>query len=254
MGSKSRIAKFIVPIIQKCIDDNEINTYVEPFCGGCNIIDKIKCKIRIANDVNPYLIALFQHLQTGGELPADVSRTLYSKVRAEHKTNIYEPWLVGAVGFLASYNGRWFDGGYAQPGWEKNKNGELVRYRNYYQEAKNNIVSQISSLKNVIFLCQDYKECNIPDNSLIYCDPPYKNTKQFANAIDFDYEIFWQQIREWSLEHFVITSELNASPDFECIWEKQCSRSIKAADKSTAVEKLFIYNKGKFFNYLQDPR
>lgn len=42
MGSKSRIAKDIVPIIQKCIDDNNLETYIEPFVGGANIIDKIK--------------------------------------------------------------------------------------------------------------------------------------------------------------------------------------------------------------------
>ena len=42
MGSKSRIAKDIVPIIQKCINDNNIQVYIEPFVGGANIIDKIK--------------------------------------------------------------------------------------------------------------------------------------------------------------------------------------------------------------------
>ena len=34
MGSKSRIAKYIVPIIQSYIDDYGINTYIEPFVGG----------------------------------------------------------------------------------------------------------------------------------------------------------------------------------------------------------------------------
>lgn len=34
MGSKSRIAKYIVPIIQSYIDNNNINTYIEPFVGG----------------------------------------------------------------------------------------------------------------------------------------------------------------------------------------------------------------------------
>lgn len=42
MGSKSRIAKDIVPIIQKCIDDNGINTYVENFVGGSNMIKYTK--------------------------------------------------------------------------------------------------------------------------------------------------------------------------------------------------------------------
>ena len=32
MGSKSRIAKDIVPIIQECINDNNLETYIEPFC------------------------------------------------------------------------------------------------------------------------------------------------------------------------------------------------------------------------------
>lgn len=44
MGSKSRIAKDIVPILQRYIDENNIDTYVEPFVGGANVIDKIKCK------------------------------------------------------------------------------------------------------------------------------------------------------------------------------------------------------------------
>lgn len=34
MGSKSRVAKYIVPILQRCIDDNNITTYIEPFSGG----------------------------------------------------------------------------------------------------------------------------------------------------------------------------------------------------------------------------
>lgn len=33
-GSKSRIVKHIVPILQKEIDDNNIVNYYEPFVGG----------------------------------------------------------------------------------------------------------------------------------------------------------------------------------------------------------------------------
>ena len=44
MGSKARIADQIVPIIQEFIDKNSITLYVEPFCGGCNVIDKIRCQ------------------------------------------------------------------------------------------------------------------------------------------------------------------------------------------------------------------
>lgn len=141
MGSKSRVAKDIVPIIQKCIDDNNIETYVEPFVGGANIIDKINCKNKIGNDLNKYLIGLLNYVSNDGELLQEVSKELYSEVRGNYlKENNYEDWYVGNIGFLASYNGRWFDGGYAKPGYEKTKTG--IRYRDYYREGVNNLLEQ----------------------------------------------------------------------------------------------------------------
>lgn len=74
MGSKAKITKYIVPIIQRKIDESGARYYVEPFAGGCNVIDKIKAEYHIASDSNKYLIALFQHLQDGGELPEHITR------------------------------------------------------------------------------------------------------------------------------------------------------------------------------------
>lgn len=39
-GSKDRIAKFIVPIIQNYINAYHIKNYYEPFVGGANVIDR----------------------------------------------------------------------------------------------------------------------------------------------------------------------------------------------------------------------
>ena len=41
MGSKNRYAPYIVPILQKTIDEHNADTYIECFVGGANIIDKI---------------------------------------------------------------------------------------------------------------------------------------------------------------------------------------------------------------------
>ena len=81
MGSKSRIAKYIVPILQKTIDDNNIEGYLDCFCGGCNIIDKIKCKHKIASDKNKYLIALLDYVKNDGELYKEVDKELYDKAQ-----------------------------------------------------------------------------------------------------------------------------------------------------------------------------
>lgn len=164
----------------------------------------------------------------------------------------FQEQILDKIGFLASYNGRWFDGGYAQAGYEKTKTGE--RFRDYYQEAKRNIETQIINCKDIIFGVSCYKQIKFSDDckDMVYCDPPYQNTKQFANGIDFDYEYFWETIRNWSKNQYVLVSELQAPEDFEVIWSKPVSRSIKSTDKSFAVEKLFTYKEGRYSKYIKN--
>lgn len=216
MGSKAKITKYIVPIIQRKIDESGARYYVEPFAGGCNVIDKIKAEYRIASDSNKYLIALFQHLQDGGELPEHITR---------------------AVGFLASYNGRFYDGGYA--GYGKDKG----RVRDYYRESRNNILMQMQQggIFGIDFSCRDYKSYT-PQGCVIYCDPPYEGTKKYGNAKDFDYLEFWETMRKWSRHNnIVLISELQAPDDFITIWEKEVDRSMKAKEHFRATEKLFMW-------------
>lgn len=246
MGSKSRIAKYIIPILQNTIDNNNVNGFLDCFCGGANIIDKIKCEHKVGSDINKYLIALLNHVKNEGKLYSSVDKDLYDKARTafnNKNTSDFEDWQMGNIGFLASYNGRWFDGGYAKSGYEKTKSGE--RYRDYYREASDNLLSQAVNLKNCIFFCKDYTDWK-PNNLVVYVDPPYQNTKQYANSINFNYDIFWNTMREWSKNNYVFVSEQNAPKDFVPIWQQEVSRSIKATEKSIATEKLFVWNKGKY--------
>lgn len=247
MGSKSRIAKDIVPIIQKCIDDNNLSYYLEPFVGGGNVIDKIKCRYKKGCDKNKYIIALLDYVSKDGQLLSEVPRELYNEVRTKYQQgeNDLEDWFVANVGFLASYNGRWFDGGYAKAGFEKTPRG--LRFRDYYQESKHNLEAQAIYLKDINFKCCDYRDIDIPKGIMIYCDPPYEGTKQFAISHNFDYKEFWEIMRQWSKNNYVIISELKAPDDFVCIWSKDVQRSMKSTDNTMrAVEKLFTYKDGLY--------
>jgi len=247
-GGKSRIAKYIVPYIQHYIDSYNIDIYIEPFCGGLNIMDKIDCKKKYANDLNKYLIALFQNVSEGGKLPEEVTKEKYDKARqAWYKDNAdrkFEDWEIGCIGWLCSYSGRGFDGGWGYEGDEKRKDG-TVKHRYYYQERKNNLLTQFENplLKGVKFSAKDYRTLNNVNNTVIYLDPPYANTKEFANSKVFDYAEFWNWVRKLSQDNIVLISELEAPEDFECIWQQEVSRSIKAQDKSRAVEKLWRYKR-----------
>lgn len=235
MGSKSKVARYIVPIIQKHIDDSKPWAYIEPFCGGCNIIDKVYAQKRFAHDKQEHLIELFKNLDRLGELPEFITKKHYSEVRNcfYEESGVFEKWYVGAIGYLASYNGRFFDGGYA--GVVETAYG----VRNYYAEALKNIKHQAKYLKEVEFVCSDYKLIDT-QKAVIYCDPPYKGTKEYRVSNGFDYEKFWQWVRRMSAENVVLVSSNEAPEDFKCIWEKPVSRTIASKNTVQAVEKLFI--------------
>ena len=229
MGSKSRIARHIVPMIQDAIDKTGFE-YWEPFCGGCNVIDKITAPSRTASDIHPYLIAMWQKLQTGTWIPETISHAEYSDVRSHPEK--YPAWYVGWVGFVASYNGRYFDGGYA-----KTIISKTGVKRNYYDEAKRNILEQLPHLQDVTFLLCDYRERN-PQNMVIYCDPPYYGTKGFSGGT-FDTAEFWEIMRVWSKNNLVFISEQSAPDDFECIWQQEVTRTQDNRKRSKSIERLY---------------
>lgn len=227
-GSKNRISKHILPIVTKYLTENRY--YVEPFCGGCNLIDKIDHPLRMANDVNKYLIALFEYVLAGKTLPNFIEREEYYKVKANKDD--YEDWYVGFVGFLCSMRGKFFD---SYAGIIRLKDGKI---RNYIDERSRNLINQIPLLHNVIFTDVSYLDLEIPDNSVIYCDPPYFNTKRYRDTID--YNEFWEWCRMKSCNNDVIISEYNAPNDFKCIWN--CNiKSIVKGKAVIATEKLFVH-------------
>lgn len=237
MGSKSRISKYILPIIQQRINDYGLKTYVEPFVGGANVIDKVVCENKIGCDKQKYLIALYENLHRINELPDFITKEHYSKVRESFNNNTseFEDWYKGAIGFLASYNGRFFDGGYA--GIVHTKAGTT---RNYYDEAKRNLEKQIEDLKNISWRCGDYRTtCSNLEDCLIYCDPPYKGTKQYGVSADFNHAEFWDWCREMSERNIVLISEHAARDDFECIWEMPTKRTIDNTKRVDCIERLF---------------
>ena len=248
-GSKSRVAKYIVPIIQKAIDDNDIHYYLEPMCGGLNIIDKIKCDRKFAYDLNKYLIYLFIHIKDGGKLPDNISDEYYNALRSawyeDNRDKKFQDWEIGLL-WLSSFSGRGPDGGRSIEGIEKRKDGTVIQ-RHYYQERKANILKQFEQplCRNIMFGISDYRDLTGLKDYVLYLDPPYESQKEYANSKYFSHITFWEKMREWSQDNIVLVSELKAPEDFECIWQQEVSRSIKATDKTKAIEKLFRYKYGR---------
>ncbi len=237
MGAKTKYADSIVSILQAEIDRLGTDTYIEPFCGGCNIIDKIKCAKRYGYDRSDTLIALLNQAATDfSKLPTEVNRAMWDEGKAYVKDGKQPITMsladVGAVEFFASFS----NGGFPR-GMAKN-----TASRNYYNEAYRNLQKQAPLLKDIIFKCQNYWELD-PSTSgaVIYCDPPYAGTKTYtyANVSKMDYEHFWNWIREISKNNSVFVSEQTAPEDFEVIWQQKAIRTMNKENNFQACEKLF---------------
>lgn len=225
LGSKNRIAKDLLHIILQTRRPKQV--YVEPFVGGCNLIDKVTGP-RIANDVNPYLIAMWKALVSGWT-PKYYSRDEYYKIKAA--PNAYPAHVVGWVGFNCSYSGKWF-GGYV--GKVTTKGG----VRDYQKEALKNTLKQVPALVGVQFKNVSYDQLKLPPKSLVYCDPPYEGVTGYG--IQFDNAAFWQWCRTIARAgHTVFVSEYQAPKDFTCVWSRDVKSTLSSGYSKVSTEKLF---------------
>lgn len=235
MGGKARIAKHILPIILKGRTKGQF--YIEPFCGGCNTMEHVRGD-RIANDKNPYLIHMWRRLTEGWTPPTVIEREFYYSVREcwEYFSEKYPPELIGWVGFMGSYSGKFF-GGYSGHAY---KVSDRRQVRDYIGEAIKNTMNQVDNLNGVHFLNQDYKDLVIPDKSIIYCDPPYKGTEGYQNSID--HKDFFDWCRDKVNQgHKVFVSEYEAPEDFVPIWEMKLKITLNTGHAKKAHEKLFVH-------------
>lgn len=227
MGSKNRIAKHILPIMLAERTPNQ--WWVEPFVGGANLIDKVSGK-RIGADINHYLIdALITIRDCVLDLPKTNSEFTEEDYKQLRKSDDYK--YKGYAGFALSYSGKWLGG------WRRDRLGK----RDYVNESYKNALKQSPLLQGVRLVNESYLDLQIPENSLIYCDPPYEGTTKYKD--DFNHDIFWDWCRTQTKSgHTVFISEYNAPEDFVCVWQKEIVSSLtKDTGSKKAVEKLFRY-------------
>ena len=241
MGNKRRIVNDIMPIM---LEHNTNNIFVDLFCGSCSVIQNVPLAYkRIANDKNKYLIEMFKSLVNGKNYSKYIDKETYSHYRdiynQERKEIIKltdEQYAeIGWYGWMGSFNGRFFSGGYSGHSVVQ-KNGKT---RDYITEQINNTLSQIPYLKDIIFLSKDYQEVEIPENSIVYCDIPYRDTKQYETSKDFDYERFYNWCIENKDRYKIFVSEYFMPDDFKCIWKKEVTNAMNTTKTYKPIEKLF---------------
>ena len=203
-GSKRSQAEEIIKLFPQ-----EIDTYYEPFCGGCSVLRRlldsdIKVNHYICSDLNGDLINLWnmiknnpEHLSNHyeklwSELNIDDNkerkRSYFENVRerynAEHKAEDFLFIMRTTTNGMPRYNKE----GLFNNSFHITRNGIMPsKLRKILLEW-----SELLNKYGVEFRCCDYSEIVSDENDLLYLDPPYANTKgMYYGSLDLQKFFGW---------------------------------------------------------------
>lgn len=94
----------------------------------------------------------------------------------------------------------------------------------------------IKNNDKLTFLNLDYRAVDIPENAVIYCDPPYRNTAKYV--YEFDYDAFY----DWAeRQQNIYISEYDMPEDrFVCVWETYKPCKFSSTTNNLTQEKIFV--------------
>lgn len=223
-GGKARIAKPLAAFLNEQITD----TYYEPFVGAAWVYQYIKSPHKFASDIHEDLILMWNAVMNGWVPPTEVSEELYQDLRKSPPSPIR-----GFAGFACSFGGKWF-GGYA-----RRNTGQ----RNYALSGSRSVISKRDRIaqEHYNFGCRGYIDL-VPasNNSVIYCDPPYKDTTKYSNG-RFDSESFWNWVRDMGRFCKIYVSEYEAPEWAKLVMEVETKTSMRnaAGEHMIRMERLY---------------
>lgn len=217
MDGKFRQSSVIVDYIKSNSDN--INTYVEPFCGMVSVASKLTNHFDniILADNNEFIILLLKSLM-------DDTFVKYEPVNQEQIERDYKTFsicrkldiqdiknmdinlsMVAYWGHGMSFGGKWF------AGLARSIRDDAINPSMPHVKRANNsllkIQKSLKMVKNLEIIHSSYDLLEIPDNSIVYLDPPYVDrVKAHGTKTKFNHDKFWDWVRFKSAKTKMITT------------------------------------------------
>lgn len=178
-GGKAKILEDIRKTLPQKID-----IFVEPFVGGGTIFPNIDSPRKIINDINADLIGFYSMIKNEGEtfieecnkmfIKSNLKEDVYEKFKKEfnttkdlrRKASLFL-WLnKHCFNGLCRYNG---SGEFNVPKSDAFEKGIVPSF------PREEMMNFVQALKNVEIKQDDFRNIikNAPNDSVLYCDPPY---------------------------------------------------------------------------------
>ena len=127
-------------------------------------------------------------------------------------------------------------------GMKKNDKSNTVSLQRLQSLESLERLQSLESLQSLEIISLDYRDVKIKPNSVIYCDPPYKNTLS-SYSFDFDYDVFYSWCEEQT-ESVYISEYSMPEERFKVVaeWRKPIL-STNTGTGGYALEKLYTVRK-----------
>ena len=237
-GSKNAIAREIVA----CLPSGR--RFVDLFAGGCAVTHAAilsgKYERFLANDLDGAGLRLFV-----GAIKGEYNGRWREWVSREEFFARKDSDPVIGLCWSFSNNGRDYLYARDKEPMKRAEHERIVRGEKPTIEVEHNekmqSLRQCEALERLQALERDYREIQIADGDVVYCDPPYANTQKY-NAGAFDNAAFWEWARTRNFPVFV--SEYGAPADFTPIWCKgKCQLMHQHGASGKVREFLFVPNR-----------
>ena len=201
-GGKYKLLPQIMPLFPE-----NINMFIDLFCGGCNVAINVNAKKIICNDSEKVIIDLYNDWKNGecdkllNTLKETISkyelsktnREGFEKIRKDYNDGKRE-WFMFYAMLIHSFN--------YQIRFNKNNEYNMPFGKDrscFNQSTENNFINFVNEIhnKNIFFTNKDYTELKIEklkEDDFVYCDPPYLITCASYNEKDG-----WNEIKERQL-------------------------------------------------------
>jgi len=226
MGGKSRLAKYLLPIVLK---DRESDQPYYDICCGAGAMSTSTSTISIASpvtavDINFYTIEAMKLIRDHPTaLPknnhefTEEDYLFYKSLYKENRHHLLHPGIFGYIGYTGSFAGKWYDT------WAK----DTQVTRDFIAEGYRNAQKQSPCIQNVNYIAASFDSVEIQEESIVYIDPPYRDSTRYTHIKEpFPYAAFyeWCKYIKYDKKCKVFLSEYWTP--FTPVWSKEVPRNI----------------------------
>lgn len=211
-GGKHKLLPQLLPLILPPPPSDKINTFVDLFTGGGNVVANIQAEKRIANDIDSNVIEIYKAFQQHSS--EDVIQYIVSKINEYklsmdnqngyntfrddyNRAKVRNPFdLFVLICYSFNHQIRFNSKGEFNMPFGKNRS-------QYNKTIEQNLINFHKAIKDVIFTNNSFIDLKIDKlscNDYVYCDPPYLITCASYNERDG-----WNEEKELKLLNLLDT-------------------------------------------------